>query len=59
MIRFKNALFYRRGMLSASLNLLEHSSGRIDPCQGGVESPMSLTVSDKLTDTSHWCRILV
>ena len=59
MICFKNALFYRHGMLSASLNLLEHSSGRIDPCQVGVESPMSLTVSNTLTDTSHWCRILV
>lgn len=59
MICFKNAFFYRHGMLSASLNLLEHSSGRIDPCQGGVESPMSLTASNKLTDTSHWFRILV
>ena len=59
MIRLKNALFYRHGMLSASLILLEHSSGRIDPCQAGVESSMSLTVLNKLTDTSQWCRILV
>lgn len=46
-IRLENALLYWHGMLAASLILLKHSAGIIDPCQA----------RSGVSHTSHWCRI--